>query len=204
MFDATTSSTPPKSFKTPVESAKTVDDANITDYDIDWAKLDNGYVIIVYVAKGLFVLKQDGNEYNLWLQNQEYSDFPSEYLINAKVVKSSLVTQKFYAIYTSIRGSKYRVGVANFKDWLILDLSLSRELPLSDLTQKPYIALHPLSTNVSERSSNFFGNGLTSPNEFDDFWLYSEPNVVSTFQNFKIFLVKTTFISNSLSMQTTS
>ena len=150
------------------------------------------------------MLKQDGNEYSLWLQNQEYSNFPSEYLINAKVVKSSLVTQKFYAIYTSKRGGKYRVGVANFKDWLELDLSFSSELPSSDLTQKPFIALHPLSTNVSQRSSNFFGDGLTSPNEFDDFWLYSEPSVVSTFQNFKIVLVKTTFISNSLSMQSIS
>jgi hypothetical protein len=98
-----------------------------------------------------------------------------EYLINTKVVKSSLFPENFFVIYTSKKNNKYRIGVVSTFDYMSVDKSFSIELPETDLTQRPFVALHPLSTTVSERNSNFLGAGLSSTNLFDDFWVYTVP-----------------------------
>ena len=43
----------------------------------------------------------------------------------------------------------------------------------NSLQQKVFIINHPLSTKISERSSNFTGAGLTPPGAYDDYFLYN-------------------------------
>ena len=48
------------------------------------------------------------------------------------------------------------------------------KLTSNNKIDEPYIVNHPLSTQVSERSSNFEGKGLYPPNKYDEYFLYSD------------------------------
>ena len=57
---------------------------------------------------------------------------------------------------------------------------------------KPFLALHPLSSTVSETKSHFTGIGLATPNEYDDFWLFTKSEFVNLVHIYSVNLYKTT------------
>jgi hypothetical protein len=165
-------------------------------------------VIVVFVAKGLFILRINGNSGALWYIHQKYAIFGNdEYLINSKVIKSYLFPNDVYVIYTSKVNNRYRVGAGNYFHDLEMNKKFSIELTEVDLTQRPFIALHPLSTNVSEKSSNFSGAGLSSTSQYDDFWIHTVPlkSTDGINHKFKIRLVKTVkLLDNNINILTVS
>ena len=72
----------------------------------------------------------------------------------------------------------YHVGVAIMKPVDASDYNLRSltEIP-GDNKSKPFLALHPLSSKISDTKSHFKGNGLASPKEFDNFWLYTKSKI---------------------------
>ena len=142
-------------------------------YEIDWLYISNDRVIISAVARNIYV-----GEYkeNIDVLEEEKSDFvwksTLSSILNAKITKSDLFGSKCYLIFTGIGEPftgiyEYYVGFAfldpnsnsGFTNFL-LKVSDSNEYS----SQKPLIALHPLSSKQSESKSHFKGVGLQSKN----------------------------------------
>ena len=86
-----------------------------------------------------------------------------------------------------------KAKIINNQDFFSYDTDTSNQ----NQNQKPFIALHPLSSTISEVKSHFTGIGLASVNQYDDLWLHTQSTINNMMTHFfEIRLVKTS--SNSL------
>ena len=67
---------------------------------------------------------------------------------------------------------------------------------INSLTPRPFITLHPLSTQVYSEKSHYTGLGISPLNKYDDYWLYTnnktDMNATPYYHHFTIILALTT------------
>lgn len=173
--------------------------------DIDWITLPNGKVVIVavnvYILLVQFQIQQDYFE-EQYTSNEIFIDSTEQAILNCKLVKSGLFTEKFYLIFTFIREDAkdefyFFVGFTNTNTSDVKKKKLNLQ-SFNDINfQRPLLALHPLSSQVSQSKSYFKGMGLDQPNQFDDFWLYVFTEQISNIVYFNICLVKSNLQGNT-------
>lgn len=152
-------------------------------YNIDWlylTKPNPRVYIVVSVLNSIFLGKYEDKS-GFLEKKSSWTYTKGSSLNQIKLVKSSLSSEGIYLIYEQHSRGKQYVGVWKHTFTTKKDDFDNIEVgPILNNNQRPFISVHPLSSQLYEAKSNFTGAGLNPPNRFDNFWLYTVSSLNSS------------------------